>query len=86
MPIPEHLELDRDAPEDQAGRLRPKQGANRCPECGHDLTGQDPKLHSLSHYPPRWDPNNPPSQEARKRREMLENMQISSHSESEKPL
>lgn len=76
MPLADHLEIDYEAPEHQAGAVRAKRGDNRCPECGIDLTGQDPRLHSTTHWPTRWDPNNPPSAEAVRRKKALESMVI----------
>lgn len=75
MPLPDHQEYVKDAPEHLGGMLQPKQGGFRCPECGVDLSEQSPRLHALTHWPARWDPNNPPSIEAIKRRKQLESME-----------
>lgn len=42
----------------------------RCPECGADLTGRDPREHALSHWQEHI-PIRPDTEEARKRQKLL---------------
>lgn len=41
-----------------------------CPECGRDLTGVNPRAHSLEHYPEYLDPARS-SKEARKMQALI---------------